>query len=91
MSSPTTAPPSSHLVWGVLTTIFCCLPFGIVSIVYAAQVSQKWAAGDVAGAIDSSQLAKKWAITSAVVAVLSTVVTIAIWGIFVGFQFGSGT
>lgn len=91
MSSPSATPPSSHLVWGVLTTIFCCLPFGIVSIVYAAQVNQKWAAGDVAGAIDASQLAKKWAITSAVVAVISTVVTIAIWGIFVGFQFGSGT
>ena len=23
----------NHLVWAILSTLFCCLPFGIVSIV----------------------------------------------------------
>jgi hypothetical protein len=58
-------PPNSHLVWAILTTLFCCLPFGIVSIVFAAQVSSKWTAGDFNGAMDSSNKAKNWAIASA--------------------------
>jgi hypothetical protein len=41
--------------------LFCCLPFGIVSIVYAAQVDSKYNAGDYAGALASSKNAKTWA------------------------------
>lgn len=63
------APPNNNLVWAILTTIFCCLPFGIVSIVKAAEVNGKWAGGDFAGAHASAQAAKKWAIVSAVVTV----------------------
>ncbi|MBO2449212.1 CD225/dispanin family protein [Actinomadura barringtoniae] len=59
-------PPPTHLVWGILTTLFCCLPFGVVSIVYAAQVESKWQAGDQQGAYDYSRRAKNWAIWSAV-------------------------
>lgn len=71
---PAGAPPPNNLVWAILTTIFCCLPLGIVSIVFAAQVNGKWAAGDFAGAQESSRKAKQFAIWSvvgwAVVAVL---------------------
>jgi len=56
----------NNLVWAILTTLFCCLPAGIVSIVYAAQVNGKLAAGDIAGAQASSATAKKWAIWSAI-------------------------
>ncbi len=56
----------NHLVWAILTTLFCCLPAGIVSIVYASQVNGKLAAGDIAGAQDSAAKAKKWAIWSAI-------------------------
>ncbi|MBB5878279.1 MULTISPECIES: CD225/dispanin family protein [Xanthomonas] len=67
----TTAPQvSNNLVWAILTTLFCCLPLGIVSIVYAAQVNTKLAAGDVTGARDSADKAKKWAIYSAITAVV---------------------
>jgi hypothetical protein len=51
----------NYLVQAILTTIFCCLPFGIVSIVYAAQVNGKVAAGDHAGALESSRSARMWA------------------------------
>jgi hypothetical protein len=40
----------NNLVWAILSTLFCCLPLGVVSIVYASQVDGKRAAGDVAGA-----------------------------------------
>jgi hypothetical protein len=67
---PAAAPPPNYLVWAILTTILCCLPAGIVSIVYAAQVNSKWSAGDVAGAQRSSQNARTWAIVSAVAGVV---------------------
>lgn len=51
----------NHLVWAILATIFCCLPTGIVSIVYAAQVDSLIAAGNFAGARQASENAKTWA------------------------------
>ncbi len=51
----------NYLVQAILVTIFCCLPVGIVSIVYAAQVNVKLAAGDVSGAMKASSSAKTWA------------------------------
>lgn len=62
-------PPPNYLVWAILSTIFCCLPLGIASIVFAAQVNSKWQAGDVAGAQESSRRARFFAILSAVVAI----------------------
>ncbi|BBZ55643.1 MULTISPECIES: CD225/dispanin family protein [Mycobacteriaceae] len=67
-------PPDNNLVWGILVTIFCCLPFGIVSIVKATQVSGLWAQGRPDLAQAAADDAKKWAmwgaIAGAVVAVL---------------------
>jgi hypothetical protein len=53
-------PPPNHLVGAILATIFCCQPLGIVSIVYAAQVNSKHAAGDITGAILASDKANSW-------------------------------
>jgi predicted secreted protein len=67
---PTGAPPPNHLVWAILSTLFCCLPLGIVSIVFAAQVNSKYAAGDVAGARESSEKARKFALWSTIAGVV---------------------
>lgn len=61
LSESLQTPPPNYLVWAILSTIFCCLPFGIVSIVYAAQVNSKWQVGDVTGANIASKNAKTWA------------------------------
>lgn len=50
----------NYLVPAILVTILCCLPAGIVAIVYAAQVNAKLAGGDVAGASESSRNARNW-------------------------------
>lgn len=50
----------NYLPQAILTTVFCCLPFGIVAIVYAAQVNSKLAAGDYEGALSASKSAKLW-------------------------------
>lgn len=55
------SPPPNYLVSAILTTIFCCLPFGIVSIVFATQVNSRFRAGDYAGAVDLSNKARMWA------------------------------
>ena len=55
----------NHLVWAIVTSLFCCLPRGIVSIVYAAQVDGKRAAGDIEGAREASRKAGMWAMLSA--------------------------
>ena len=52
--------PDNYLVWAILSTLFCCIPFGIVSIVYSAQVDSKYAMGDYAGAQASAGQAKVW-------------------------------
>jgi predicted secreted protein len=73
------SPPQNYLVWSILTTIFCCLPLGIVSIVYAAQVNSKWALGDVAGAHASSAKARQFAIWS----VIASAILIALYIILI--------
>lgn len=48
----------NYLWQSIVVTLCCCLPFGIVAIIFAAQVNQKLAAGDVAGAREASKKAK---------------------------------
>ncbi len=63
----------NHLVEAILVTLFCCLPFGIVSIVYASQVSSLVAAGNLDGALDSSKKAHKWAMTGLILGLIGTI------------------
>lgn len=52
--------PKNWLVESILVTIFCCLPFGIVGIINAANVNSRMAVGDYAGAQEASRNAGKW-------------------------------
>jgi hypothetical protein len=54
------AKPKNWLVESILTTLFCCLPFGIAGIIFAAQVNSKYVAGDYEGALIASNNAAKW-------------------------------
>jgi hypothetical protein len=56
-----TAPPN-YLAWALLSTLLCCPPFGIASIVFSSQVNSKWEAEDVSGAQAASAKARKFAI-----------------------------
>ena len=68
--------PDNYMVSAILATLFCCLPFGIVAIVYACQVDSKWAAGDHAGATVASGHAKMWCNLAAGIGLL----VIVLWG-----------
>lgn len=68
--------PDNYLVWAILSTLFCCLPLGIVSIVFSAQVDGKYNSGDYTGALESSNKAKQFAKWSAIVTVVGTVLIV---------------
>src|SRR3546814_12888831 len=53
-TTPPPARPKNWLVESILVTLFCCLPFGIVGIVYAASVHGKYDAGQYNEALESS-------------------------------------
>lgn len=71
MSQDWTPPPASgapsnvpnYLVLAIIS-LFCCLPLGVVAIIFAAQVNGKVAAGDTAGALDASKKAKMFSYIS---------------------------
>lgn len=44
----------------VLTLCCCCIPFGIIPIIFSTQVNSKLANGDYAGAQSASDNAKLW-------------------------------
>ena len=83
---PMDQPPKNWLVEAILVTVFCCLPFGIVGIVKAAEVNSKFAAGNYAGAVESSQAAAKWTKIGFFVAIAGVV----IWSVLVAFGIGAG-
>ncbi len=62
----------NHLVWAILATLCCCVPGGIVAIVYAAKVDGKLAAGDYDGAVAASDNAKMW-----------SWISFGVWAVFV--------
>lgn len=57
---PAATPPPNYLVQAILITLCCCLPLGIVAIIFSTQVNSKFAAGDIAGAMEASRQAKMW-------------------------------
>lgn len=57
---PSEPKPSNFLVWAILSTIFCCLPLGIVSIVFASEVDGLWYAGKYNEAYDAAAKARTW-------------------------------
>lgn len=75
---PQGPPPDNYLVWAILSTVLCCLPLGIVSIIKSTQVNSKWQMGDIAGAQQAAQDAKKFAMWGAIISVI-------VWVLYVIF------
>lgn len=58
--------PSNYLAWAIIVTICCCQIFGIIAIIYAAQVSPAYYRGDYERAEKMSGNAALWVILSVV-------------------------
>lgn len=101
MSQEWTPPPSSgapasvpnYLVPAIIS-LFCCLPLGIVGVIFAAQVNSKVAAGDTAGALDSSKKAKMFsfiAIGLGLAGIICYVLFVVIMGVGMGLAGSSSS
>ena len=62
--------PRNFLELSIFATLFCCLPFGIPAIIFAAQVDSNWNAGRYQEARDASRKAKTWMLVSVILGAL---------------------
>lgn len=76
--------PKNWLVESILVTIFCCLPFGIAGIIFAAKVESKYNQGDYEGAEHAAAEAKKWTKVSFFVGLIGVIIYIAIMALGIG-------
>lgn len=77
--SPDSQPmPSTYLGWNIAATILCCIPAGIIGIVFSAMVRGKYDQGDYAGAVKASSRASLWFIISIVVGIIQGVFALAL-------------
>lgn len=70
VAKPSGKTPNNWMIASILATIFCCLPFGIVAIVYANSVNNHLKNGDLARAEAASKNAKTWLIVSVSIGLL---------------------
>src|ERR671918_72826 len=96
MSQEWTPPPSSgapasvpnYLVPAIIS-LFCCLPLGIVAVIFAAQVNGKVASGDTSGALDASKKAKMFSFIAIGLGLAGTICYVLFWVIMgVGMSVG---
>ena len=93
MSQEWTPPPSSgapasvpnYLVPSIIS-LFCCLPLGIVAVIFAARVNGQVQAGDTAGALESSRKAKMFSY----IGLILGLIWIAIWVVMTVLGVGIG-
>ena len=76
-----------YLVLSIITTLCCCLPFGIVGIVYSTKINSAVNARDWEGAQKAAKTAKIWIIASAIVGFIVEVIYVVM--IYAGIA-GSG-
>jgi predicted nucleic acid-binding Zn ribbon protein len=50
----------NYLAPAVVVTIFCCMPLGLVALIFAAQVNGRQIAGELEKARESSKSARLW-------------------------------
>lgn len=78
--------PEAGLGWAIAATLLCCMPFGIVAIIYATKVSSLYHQGRYEEAENASQKAKTWTWVSAISGIVFLVLYFAlIVGGIIGF------
>lgn len=78
--------PPTYLVWAILSTLLCCIPLGIISIIFSSRVQTQWNQGDFEGAKKSSQQARLWAIIAGVAGILTIALNLGLF-IFSSFLY----
>lgn len=74
-----------YLVFAIISTLLCCLPLGIVAIVYASRINSLQRNGDYAGAQNAAKKAKLFTIIGTVAALVVTIFYI-IFAVVIGIS-----
>ncbi len=80
-ASATGARIPNYLWQSIVVTLCCCLPLGIVGIIFSAQVNSKLAVGDVAGAQEASKKAKMFTLIGFAVGLVGILIWFALSGV----------
>ncbi|MFD2101084.1 CD225/dispanin family protein [Flagellimonas iocasae] len=72
--------PSNYMVLAILSTLFCCIPTGIASIIYASKVNEHYARSEYAEAETASKNAKMWGLIGVGAAALIWIVYFVFFG-----------
>lgn len=82
MSDMSNAPakPNNYLVLAIICTVCCCLPAGVVSIVYATKVNESYARGEYDLAEKYSSNARTWGIVGLIVGGIGVILYVALIG-----------
>ncbi len=75
------AKPDNNLVWGIVTTLLCCLPLGIVSIIHATKVNDLYASGKYNEAQNEAKKAKQWAIYGLVAGIIGWIIYFVLYSL----------
>jgi uncharacterized membrane protein len=82
--------PNSYLALAIISTILCCLPTGIVSIIYATKVNSSYEDGNYDEANRASKNAKTWGLVSIGLAVILYLFIFLIYGAIIMAAFNNG-
>ncbi len=74
-----------YLVLSIISTVCCCLPFGIVGIVFSVKINSALNAGNYEEAAQNAKMAKIWTIVSFVVGLVVGILYF-MFGIIVGID-----
>lgn len=80
-AQPMTTPPSSNLIWAILSTILCCLPTGIYAIIRASKVDSLWNQGQYDEALKASKDAMLWSCIGAGIGIVGSILYILLVGV----------
>ena len=73
--------PKNYLALALITTLLCCIPLGIVSIVYSTKVNSAYEAGNYDAALKASKNAKTWGIVALVAGLIAYIIVFFIYGV----------
>ena len=80
------AKPNNYLALSIITTVMCCMPLGVVSLIKSTKVDGLYHEGKYQEAEETSKSAKNWAMAG----IISTVVFFVLYFFFIILVAGAG-